>query len=224
VSTVSPIFGLPAPELDDAASIETAVVPLRDRIEAVLNAFLPVGVELLWPGAALPVLPGVSTIEFQWADGGLLTPRDTTYATFLATVGHAYNNGVDPGSNSVRKPDKRGRASIGPDAMGGGAAAGRLSSLLAAQRLLGQSGGLDSAVISAAQRPNHSHQVPTNTADYADATIASATMDNGDRIMNAGSARSHPRGSVAFTENNGSSASFPKLQPYEIDNVIVRVR
>lgn len=40
MATTSPIFALPAPELTDAANIETAVVPLRDRLEAVLQTIM----------------------------------------------------------------------------------------------------------------------------------------------------------------------------------------
>lgn len=51
MSTTSPIFLLPAPQLTDAANIETAVVPLRDRLETVLQTIMAPAV------ASLPASP-----------------------------------------------------------------------------------------------------------------------------------------------------------------------
>src|SRR4051812_9818380 len=105
-------FLIPAPELTDAANIETAIEPLRDRIEGVLAQMLvPVGGLLAYAGSGDPAGGG-----WLLADGRLIDR--TTYLAFFTAVGHAYNGGVDPGSNKVRLPDKRGRGSIGADNMG----------------------------------------------------------------------------------------------------------
>lgn len=76
---------------------------------------------------------------FLLADGRLIDK--TTYATFFSAVGHAYNGGVDPGSNQMRIPDRRGRGGIGADNMGTGqGAAGRLPN---SSRARGQNGGAE---------------------------------------------------------------------------------
>jgi microcystin-dependent protein len=229
----SPIFVLPGPALGDAASIETALTPLRDRIEAVIDALVPIGVQMAGPWSALPVLPALGgtapQLEFQWADGGLLTGIGVgnAYKRFFDAVGHAYNAGVSPGANQVRKPDKRGRSILGADAMPGGVAAGRLSSVAALLRAAGSSGGADAVTLSATQIANHSHPIPTRyyTIDNT-TTVVSAAGDNGDGPANAMSGRSAPRGSIANTDgvNGGSGGAHTNLHPYEIDNVIVRVR
>lgn len=46
-TTPAPLL-LPAPQLSDGADIEQAVVPLRDRMDAVLKAMVPVGVMAMW--------------------------------------------------------------------------------------------------------------------------------------------------------------------------------
>jgi hypothetical protein len=220
MSTTSPIFALPAPELTDAANIEDAVVPLRDRLELVLNAFLPIGVELWWPGSALPTISG-TTVEFQWADGALLTPRDTTYAAFLTAVGHAYNANVDPGSNSVRKPDKRGRFALGADNMGVGAA-GRLTT---SPKVRGASLLAEFVTLSASHLPAHNHE--QGLMGVGPAAAAGQVGDNNDRpAVMQGNAQTGTRTSGAnWTLNNtGGGGGHNNIPNNEVDNVIVRVR
>jgi hypothetical protein len=89
-----------------AASLADDSVTLAKLDPAVESMFVPIGTIVPFAGTALP--PGG---RWDWADGGLIDR--TTYADFFAAVQHAYNGNLDPGSNKVRKPDKRGRSSIG---------------------------------------------------------------------------------------------------------------
>lgn len=137
---------------DYVSSIDASLTTFSTAsLPAILNLVLPVGSEISGGYSALPALIGGFTWEWQWADGALIDK--TTYATYFASVGHAYNGGVDPGSNKVRKSDKRGRAAIGADNMGAGAA-GRLPNSLRAR---GQSGGEEQHVISLGELASHGH-------------------------------------------------------------------
>lgn len=114
---------------------------------------VPIGGLIPYAGSALP--PGS---EWDWADGGLIDR--TTYATFFARVGHAYNGGVDPGGNLVRKPDKRGRVPMGADSFGPLGAANRVPTETAAGRgLRGQNGGAERVQLASGESgiPAHSH-------------------------------------------------------------------
>jgi microcystin-dependent protein len=75
-------------------------------------------------GSILPYSGSGDPPETGWviADGRLIDK--TAYAEFFKRTGHIYNNGIDPGSNKVKIPDKRGRHSIGQINMGSPAGAG----------------------------------------------------------------------------------------------------
>lgn len=72
-------------------------------------------------GAVVPYAGTGDPPETNWviADGRLIDR--TVYADFFNRSSHSYNGGVDPGSNKVRIPDKRGKKSVGAINMGTGA-------------------------------------------------------------------------------------------------------
>jgi hypothetical protein len=156
MSTTSPVFALPAPELTDGANIENAVVPLRDRLEAVLQQLggVPLGGILPYAFATDP--PAIGSVEFLLADGRLIDR--TVYASFFAGAGHIYNGGVDPGGGMVRIPDKRGRTLMAADSFATSVgAAGRLTTL----NTRGTGGGAESVSLSGAQVGPHAHSGST---------------------------------------------------------------
>jgi microcystin-dependent protein len=224
VSTRSTKFRLDAPELGDAASIEAAVGPLRDRLEVVLNSLVPIGLPMLWPGSALPVVPlpaGESAVpgttpEFAWADGGLIDR--TTYVAFFGVVGHVYNNGVDPGSNQCRKPDKRGRFLSGADDFGSAAgAAGRMINFGAR----GNGSGLEVVTLGVTEIPAHAHE--QGTEDYLGSGApfgVGANLDNSGAAFGKGAAGQL---GVASTASVGGGNSHQNKPPYQNDHVIVRI-
>jgi hypothetical protein len=69
-------------------------------------------------GSIIPWVGSGDVGDGYWiaADGRLIDK--TIYSTFFARAQHTYNNGVDPGSNKVRVPDKRGRSSVGAFSFG----------------------------------------------------------------------------------------------------------
>jgi microcystin-dependent protein len=153
-TTPTPNFQIPGPALADGpADIEAALLPMRLKLDDLFGAAgVEVGTILPYAGIALPDPPGAAA--YAWADGGLIDR--TTYATFFSRVQHAYNGGVDPGSNMVRLPDKRGRVSIGADSMGQGAA-NRLTAAAGHPNAQGQSGGEERHTQATAEVGGHGH-------------------------------------------------------------------
>jgi hypothetical protein len=206
----SPIFAIPRFSNDDVADFAGELNAAIDRIEAALNALVPVGLPFAWPGATLPTFPlpaGVTAVpgttpEFAWADGDLIDR--TIYTVFFAVVGHGYNAGVDPGGTplKVRKPDKRGRVMVGADNMGIGAA-GRLTTAAGHNNARGQNGGEERHTLSTNELPQH-------------------RVWNDDGI---GTALGVAGGSFygPYSGFIGGNAAHNVAQPYEVDNVIVRI-
>jgi microcystin-dependent protein len=213
MATTSPIFGLPAPELTDAANIEDAVTPLRDRIEVVLNALIPVGFIIADAGSAIPTLEGW---EWDWADGDLIDR--TTYAAFFARVGHAYNGNVDPGANKVRKPDRRGRVGLTADSMGPLGAASRLTVAAGHSNARGQSGGEERHTQLLTELAAHYHEHIGETGQ----THPNEVGSDGDRFqVGWGGANRQTTGTRSLTQGGGQP--FNIVQPYQVDNALVRI-
>lgn len=213
---------------------------------------VPIGGMIAYAGQALP-----AGTKWDWADGGLIDK--TTFATFFGRVQHAYNGGVDPGSNKVRKPDKRGRVSVGADSMGVGAA-GRLPN---SNRALGQNGGEERHTLAATEAGvsshGHGHDFGVwNGGAHGHTASGGAgfmTIEQGGQIQKRagtpygtgsgfiGDAVFVPNGAVladggtnvtpdhthvlggGVINHGGQAATNPhnNLQPYEVDNYIVRV-
>jgi microcystin-dependent protein len=179
---------------------------------------LPLGAQLSYAGSVDPGDIG-GGITFLLADGRLISR--TVYAAFFTAVGHKYNGGVDPGSSQVRLPDKRGRASVGADNMG--TAQGAASRIPNSNRAAGQNGGEERHTPTVAELAAHGH-VASYSAFAGRAysgnsglgeTTAYLTGANGFTGLGAGSAIS--------IGSQGSGTPHNVMQPYEVDNVIVRV-
>jgi len=113
MSTTSPRYALPAPELSDRADIETAVVPLRDRLEVLLAQLVPSGAIQAYGGAAAPT-------GWLLCDGAAVSR--TTYADLFSAIGTAY--GAGNGTTTFNLPDLRQRFPLGKAAAGTGNALG----------------------------------------------------------------------------------------------------
>lgn len=213
MATTSPIFQLPAPELTDGANIESAVGPLRDRLEVVLNALIPVGFIAWDAGSALPTLAGW---VWDYADGGLIDR--TTYLGFFNRVGHAHNGGIDPGANKVRKPDKRGRGIVGADTFpaspisGAAGAAGRLTTAAGHSNARGQTGGEERHTLAVGEVP---------------ALRIAAVPQTPQNDTGFGFARLAPGGAFGTTLGNlmteGGGGAHNVLGPYQAEYALVRI-
>lgn len=188
-------------------------------------AGIPIGAVIPYAGTTLP--PGG---QFLWADGTLI--NRTIYATFHARAGFAYNGGADPGSGTpqqgtatvgllTRLPDKRGRVSVGANNFGQGAS-GRLT----ANNALGQSSGAESvALTSNTQNAVHAHA--TSDPGHSHSYDASHDVNGGFAAAAYGSGgftnQTNGSGTGIGIQNSVGGSSHGNMQPYEIDNYIVRV-
>lgn len=198
----TPTANLPYPILADTpADIEAAVKPLALALDPLVptaaqrqalvggssppsstnpyvtaadigSMIVPIGGLIAYAGTDLPPI-GIGGAEWDWADGGLIDVA--THAAFAASVGHAYNGGVDPGGGKVRKPDKRGRVSVGADSFGLTGAANRIPN---SPRARGQNGGEERHLQTAAEVAAHSHNAGT-LKDPSTATGGEAAHTHG---------------------------------------------
>jgi microcystin-dependent protein len=203
---------------------------------AAMIAEVPLGTVVPYAALTLP-----TDGRWSWADGGLLST--STYAAYYAIVGHAYNGGVDPGGGNFRKPDKRGRVMVGADNMGQGAA-GRLPN---SPRAVGQNGGVERHPLALGELAVHLHADGTlgavavgdhthgPEAGFPWATVWPGDVADGDhpgsgiavslhQSATTAGAGGHGHDVSGSTANSGSGTAHQNLQPYEIDNVIVRVK
>lgn len=171
-------------------------------------------------GTCVPYCMGTEPTDGHWslADGGLIDK--TVYKAFFDGVGHAYNAGADPGSNKVRKPDKRGRGSVGADNMGTSAhsgaagAASRLTTAAGHSNVRGQNGGEERHTPTLSEMYSHAHPIP-----YGDNNSVS-----GGAWVTQYSSTSPATGNLQIgTGTMGSSSPFNLMQPYEADLWIVRI-
>jgi microcystin-dependent protein len=139
--------------IDNVVSPQTAVLAAVATYQAALGG-IPVGAQIAYAGSSAPL-------------GWLLCYGQpvsrTRYAALFATIGTAY--GAGDGSTSFNVPDKRGRASIGADGMGGSAA----------NRVTAGVSGVNAAVVGASGGSQNA-QADTLTATT---TVAVALTDNG---------------------------------------------
>lgn len=155
---------------------------------------VPIGGQIIYSGRG--DLPGG---VFVVADGRLLD--STAFAGIDAVCGrtapvasrHLYNLGVDPGSNKVRIPDKRGRQSIGAIDMGTGAGPNDTSHSQAAQ---GTAGGAT----------QHTHSATLSVGSLAVIAHAHGLSRNGGAAM--GITEAGGAASIHFTS---AGIGFPTL-------------
>jgi microcystin-dependent protein len=150
-----------------------------------------------------------ATQEWMKPDGRLI--NRITYDAYFARVGHAHNGGVDPGSNMVRLPDYRGRAIVGADDMGTGAA-GRLPN---SNRVRGQSGGEERHVNTVNEMPRHSHTLQgANNLSSGGGGYHAQLIGQPVNWNNVSPG----------TDGTGGDQPHNNMQPYGVDNLLVRVR
>jgi len=197
----------------DPVSVTTGMVQDAAITFAKVNAdvpIIPIGSIVAFAGINLP-----ANGRWVWADGGLIDR--TTYSAFMSAVGHAYNGGVDPGGNSVRVPDKRGRLSVGAVSMPGGGTGGAAPGRSQAAR--GTNGGASTVQLLAAESglPDHVH-VPKQ--------YQFAEWRPGDAFGPGPGAAILPQfadTTTGSTTTQNAAQAHQNMPPFEADNYIVRV-
>lgn len=195
------------------------------------GSVVPIGVSVPYSGYGDPIDP-----RFLLADGRLVDIP--AYPAFFGAAGHQYNNGAAPGSNKVRLPDKRGRVSVGAQDMLGlrraGTPAAPASTIPNSSRLLGRTGGEERHTLIAAESGVngngsttnsgvHSHQIQGVGVDpggggvqWNTANALASYFQSTDTYSNP-SAHGHP-----LSARNADNPHY-NMQPYQIDNWVVRV-
>jgi microcystin-dependent protein len=144
----------------DSGSLDTGLSSVNIGIFSPVNSSMPPQF-FVTPG--IVVAYGGSTAPTGWLMCYGQEVSRTTYATLYTIMGTTYGSGN--GSTTFNLPDLRGRAAIGPDNMGGGAA-GRVAAATSA----GYSGGIESVdlththttgnhTLTVAEIPAHTHTV-----------------------------------------------------------------
>lgn len=232
------VWALPYPELDDEADISQVTQPLAERLEEIFNTLI-LGIQIgqrIYTDAQNDITVG--SMELVLCDGRLIDK--TTYAGYFAAVGHAFNGGVDPGGNKVRISDVRGRVLVGSDNMGTAqGAAGRLPN---SNRARGQNGGAERKALATVEMPAHNHTGVTggmnrnNPHTHAsDASLNRNAGPDGARLLLGSSAAGDSPGIYAgirsvdishehTISSQGNGQAFSLLQPYEVGNMLVRIK
>jgi microcystin-dependent protein len=143
--------------------------------------------------------------EWMRPDGRLIDR--TVYSAYYARVGHKHNAGVDPGGNQVRLADYRGRTLVGADNMGTSrGAAGRIPN---SPRAAGQSGGEEQHRLTTGEMPAHTHGQNAGGSSV---------------MVPSGSFYGVATDEASTTGSAGGDQPHNNMQPYSVDNLLVRVR
>ena len=180
-----------------------------------MNGLLPIG--------SIVAFAGWNDSTNGWAicDGRLLSR--TTYATLYALSGFNYNGGVDPGGNTFRIPDLRGRIPEGAINQGTGGAPNDNGHH---QASTGQTGGEVFHVLTGAELTSHQH-VLTDTASgevsifsYSQADAPNAGPGTSGRLWIAGWS---PGSNQMVTSFVGSSQGHGNIPPVQAVSYWIRI-
>lgn len=214
----------------DFASQMNSVSDLLDVLVARRDEVLPIGGQAPYGGVGDP-----AGGHWMLCDGRDLDVDE--YPEIHAVIGFRYSpGGIDPGTGFFSLPDKRGRASVGADTMGTPAgSAGRLTTAKNHANAVGQNGGNERHQLleaelaghdhSATQAP-HTHPITLRTSTPGGDVVSYQVQGtHGSNVL--GIALAPDVGSVAPTidvQDAGGNTEHNNVQPYEVDNWIIRVR
>ena len=176
--------------------IKDGAVTAAKLDSAAVSVLMPTSTILPYAGSAAPT-------GYFLCDGS--AKSRTTYASLFAIIGTTY--GVGDGSTTFNIPDLRGRVIAGQDDMGGSSA----------NRLTGQSGGVDGDILggsggsethtlSTAQMPSHSHTYSAHTGLGASGSGGAAQLSS----------------TSANTSSSGGDQAHNNVQPTIILNYIIK--
>jgi microcystin-dependent protein len=178
---------------------------------------VPIGSGLDYWGASAP------SSQFAFAYGQAISRL--TYATCFARLGTTY--GAGDGSTTFNLPDKRGRASIAKDDMGG-SMAGRVtnagSSIIATS--LGATGGAEIVALSQGNLPNVNFAVTGTFAgatNNAFSTLSFVTGAGANGWRNSGPNESVTGAISGTAASGGSGTAVNNMPPAIVCNYIIRI-
>lgn len=209
--------------VDQVVSPQAAILAALAEYEASI-AGVPIGAMMAYGGPTAPT-------------GWLLcygqAVSRTTYAKLFAVIGTAY--GVGDGSSTFNLPDKRGRASIGADNMGG-TPANRVTQAGSGinASAIGNAGGSEyaqedtiaasSTALSVVSDPSHSHAIVLHTNGGGPpvgqiTSISGGTAPNGTTQPSATGITVST--SVTTTASSSLVGSSQNMPPVQVDNIII---
>jgi len=210
--------------IDNVVSPQSAILAALSQYEATLGG-VPVGVQMAYGGTTAPA-------------GWLLcygqAVSRTAYAPLFAAIGTAYGNG--DGSSSFNVPDKRGRASIGADNMGGSAAGNVTNAVSGVNAIVvGSTGGSQNAqqdTLTATSTPNVAVTDPGHVHNTITATAATGGHTSGlDATTSAPSSSTLATATgytgislsatVTTTVTSGLTGASQNIPPVQVDNWII---
>jgi microcystin-dependent protein len=174
-------------------------------------------------GNIAPTVRGTAPLNWALCIGQTLSNASTNYPALWAAVDPAFKSGSD-----VILPDLRGRAIVGPDAMGG-TDAGRLSG----SQSLAATGGEEKHTATVSEMPVHSHsdgghQHNTNSlAIHSPVNTGHWMVNTGPSLISGwypGDHGAQSDTSFANIQNTGGGAAQNNMQPYQCLNWIIRVQ
>lgn len=207
--------------IDNVVSPQSAILAALANYQATL-AGVPIGAQMAFAGSTPPT-------------GWLLCYGQaisrTTYAGLFATIGTAY--GIGDGTTTFNLPDKRGRASIGADNMGG-SAANRVTSAVSGinAAVVGTGGGDEhaqadtltstSTANSAVTDPGHTHTVPSVQDGGSGNMIGGRAGPYTTTFpTNTGFTGIGVTTTVTTTTTSALTGASQNMPPVQVDNVII---
>lgn len=189
---------------------------------SMAGLILPAGLgPLPW---SLPTLPA----GWDWADGGVLLSNTPFPVLRAALISAGFPHGQD-GSGNPKKPDARGSTIACADALGGGSAAGRLSSAtISGGAALGKRGGSEQVTLTTAQMPAHPHanslSDPSHLHTDGPSVTAAAGLDVAARGTSAGgnSTGASFSGVSLTNASAGGGGAHTNVQPTLVCNMIIK--
>lgn len=196
-------------------SLEMLSDDVKSLIQAASLSGMPIGAGVEWYEDTLP------SSDFLWANGGVHNIAD--YPVLGARWGSKYGG---DGLTTFGVPDKRDRVGVGKGDMGGAVAANRITS--PDTKVLGQTGGVESVTLTAAQIPAHTHPV-TDPGHFHSISILNGggssgnfgVGDNGN--MQPANTDTKTTG-ITVGANTGGGGAHTNLQPFVVCNYIIRAR
>lgn len=198
------------------------------NLDSIIFVLLPPGIQVPYGGTAAPT-------GWLLCDGSAVSR--STYSALFTAIGTAY--GVGDGSTTFNVPDKRGRASVGKDNMGG-TPANRITAAWADS--IGGTGGEEShtmtetemvthvhsgSSLSTNSAGSHTHNIRVGSSGSGNISITASGINPAQRtpdinVAAADTSGSHTHTISGNTGSAGSGTPFNIIQPSQADNWIIK--
>ncbi len=182
-----------------------------------LTSFVP-------PGAMFPYAGSGAPSGWLLCDASIYA--SATYPALSSAIGTAYNTGGE-GAGNFRVPDYRGRALVGADNFGTGAAS-RITNATVNSPLRGGAGGFETITLDATMIPSHTHtaNVTDPTHNHTETTVTGTTAGAGGLAVANGpigsTTGSSSTGITVTNTSTGGGLAHDNLQPTLLCLVIIK--